>query len=263
LGGLVAIEHGSEGRITDAVILAAGMGSRMNVGGREEIIFKPFIDVGGRAIVERNLGILREQGITRVHVVLGFEHAALRARFEALPALGLELNFVMNAEWEKSNGLSVLATRGAVRGPFLLLMGDHLLEPGIISGLLDGAYQDFGVVLAVDQKIAEVFDLDDATKVKTAAEDPWTRRRIVDIGKTILDYDCIDTGVFLCSADVFGALQEARDASANDDCSLSEGMVLLGRSGRFLAHDVGAARWQDVDTPEMKGNADEWFGDEV
>lgn len=248
--------------MTDAVILAAGMGSRMNVDGREERIFKPFIEVGGRAIVARNLGILAEHGVERVHVVLGFEHAELRARFEALPDLGLELNFVMNDEWMKSNGLSLLVTREELHGPFLLLMGDHLIDPSIISGLLNAGYQDFGVVLAVDQKIAEVFDLDDATKVMTETGDPWTRRRIANIGKTIPDYDCIDTGVFLCSTEVFAALQQARDKSDNDDCSLSEGMALLGRHGRFLAHDVGAARWQDVDTPDMMGNALEWFGAE-
>ena len=258
----MAAEGKSGHRVTDAVILAAGMGSRMNVDGREERIFKPFIEVGGRAIVARNLGILRDQGITRVHVVLGYEHEVLRARFEALPDLGLELNFVMNDEWMKSNGLSLLVTRPHLHGPFLLLMGDHLIDPSIISGLLNGGYEDFGVVLAVDQKIAEVFDLDDATKVMSEVRDPWTRRRIVNIGKTIADYDCIDTGVFLCSTEVFGALQQARDESSNDDCSLSEGMALLGRDGRFLAHDVGAARWQDVDTPDMMGNALEWFGDE-
>ena len=243
--------------VRDAVILAAGMGSRMNVGGTETRIFKPFIRVGGRTIVERNLAILRGAGIERVIVVLGYESDHVRGLFEALPAWGGTFEFVVNPLWKKSNGLSLLATRGVTRGPFVLIMGDHLFDAALLSGLLAADHGDYGVVLGVDRKIAEVFDLDDATKVVTDPADP---RRIVQIGKELATYDAVDVGVFLCSQDAYPALEAAKAASPNDDCSLSEGWRVLATNGRFRAHDVGAARWQDVDTPEMMGNALAWFG---
>ena len=243
--------------VRDAVILAAGMGSRMNVGGTETRIFKPFIRVGGRTIVERNLAILRGAGIERVIVVLGYESDHVRGLFEALPAWGGTFEFVVNPLWKKSNGLSLLATKGLTRGAFVLIMGDHLFDADLLGGLLAADHGNFGVVLGVDRKIAEVFDLDDATKVVTDPADP---RRIVAIGKELATYDAVDVGVFLCSQDAYPALEAAKKASPKDDCSLSEGWRVLATNGRFRAHDVGAARWQDVDTPEMMGNAVAWFG---
>lgn len=243
--------------LRDAVLLAAGMGSRMNVGGTDTRVFKPFIRVGERTIVERNLGLLADAGLERVVVVLGYEAAHVRGLFEALPPWGGRFEFVVNPLWQKSNGLSLLATKGVTRGDFVLLMGDHLFDADLLGGLLATDHGDFGVVLGVDRKIAEVFDLDDATKVVTDPADP---RRIVTIGKELTTYDAVDVGVFLCSQDAYPALEAAKAASPKDDCSLSEGWRVLAKQGRFRAHDVGTARWQDVDTPEMMGNAVAWFG---
>ena len=73
---------------------------------------------------------------------------------------------IVNAEWQKQNGVSVLCADGQVTTPFLLLMGDHLFEPAILERLLLEADRD-QVNLAVDRKISSIFDLDDATKVAT------------------------------------------------------------------------------------------------
>jgi 1L-myo-inositol 1-phosphate cytidylyltransferase len=239
--------------IQDAVILAAGMGSRMRRDGVETEIHKPFIEVGGRTILSRNLEILAACGVTRVTLVVGCRHEAFRAEFERQIETPLEVRFVLNDEWRLSNGVSLLKAEGATEGDFLLLMGDHLLEPALLGGLVEADHGSFGVVLAVDRKIDQVFDLDDATKVLTDG------RRVLDIGKEITNFNAIDTGVFLCTPAVFGALTDARQAQGGD-CSLSDGMQRLAAAGRFVVHDVGAARWQDVDTPEMKGNAELWFG---
>jgi hypothetical protein len=59
--------------------------------------------------------------------------------------------------------------------------------------------------------------------------------------------------VFHCSPVIFEALAEAMDEDG--DCSLSEGMAVLGARGHFFFHDIGDAWWQDVDTPDMKENA--------
>lgn len=239
--------------IHEAVILAAGMGSRMKRDGVETEIHKPFIEVGGRTILSRNLEILAACGVTRVTLVVGYRHEVFRAEYARLIDTPLEVRFVFNDEWRLSNGVSLLKAEGTPEGDFLLLMGDHLLEPALLRGLVAADHGAFGVVLAVDRKIDQVFDLDDATKVLTDG------RQVLDIGKEIERYNAIDTGVFLCTPAVFGALGEARRAQGGD-CSLSDGMRRLAEDGRFVVHDVGEARWQDVDTPEMKGNAELWFG---
>ena len=50
--------------------------------------------------------------------------------------------------------------------------------------------------------------------------------------------------------------QALKSAMFNWNCSLSDGMRLLARNGKFKAFDIGDGQWQDVDTPE----ALEWAG---
>jgi 1L-myo-inositol 1-phosphate cytidylyltransferase len=106
------------------------------------------------------------------------------------------------------------------------------------------------VILAVDPKLDRVFDLDDATKVRREGN------RIVDIGKTIPEYDAFDTGMFLCSPSLFDTLDSAKKEG---NCSLSDGMRILGREGKLRAFDIGEATWQDVDTPQALAYAESIF----
>jgi choline kinase len=102
--------------------------------------------------------------------------------------------------------------------------------------------------LCVDRRVAEVYDIDDATKVKTEDD------RIVDIGKTIPEYDCIDCGVFAVNDALLDSL--AAEEARRGDCSLSDGVKHLARSGRAKVADIGDAFWQDVDTPDAQQRAE-------
>ena len=87
---------------------------------------------------------------------------------------------------------------------------------------------------------AGVFDLDDATKVRLDQD------RVVEIGKSLRNYNALDTGMFHCSPALFGWLETA---AINGDCSLSDGLRLMAQNGTFKGFDIGDAQWQDVDTP--------------
>ena len=97
------------------------------------------------------------------------------------------------------------------------------------------------VILGVDYNIDRIFDLEDATKVKVQGKD------IVAIGKDLVDYDALDTGMFLCGPALFKRLESAKK---DGNCSLSDGMSQLAQERKLKAFDVGDGHWQDVDTPE-------------
>jgi len=154
----------------------------------------------------------------------------------------------VNPDWRKQNGVSVLAAEGHVQPPFFLVMGDHLYEFRILAALLEQGDRS-RVNLAIDRKIASVFDLDDAMKVQTSGDS------IRAIAKDLQVYDAIDTGVFLCSGDIFSALQ--RVEQERGDCSLADGVRLLAGEGKMRVVDVKDAWWQDVDTPAMLARAEQ------
>ena len=140
--------------------------------------------------------------------------------------------------------LSVLAAAAYVPNEFLLLMADHLWEPALLDPILaDRAAPDAdGAVLAVDRDVEGVYDLEDATLVRT--DDAG---RIVDIGKEITKFDCVDTGVFRCTDGLLEAL--AAERATRGDCSLSDGIRRLAQAGRMRTVSIEDAWWQDVDTP--------------
>jgi len=129
-------------------------------------------------------------------------------------------------------------------------MSDHLFDNTIVDLLIESAEVDL-LNLAVDRKIGSVFDLDDAMKVQTAGD------KVVDLGKSLLDYNAIDTGLFVCPQEIFAYLERAK---RNDDCSLADGVRLMAADGKVRAIDIGTAWWQDVDTPEMFREAEKRIG---
>ena len=234
------MKNGEHVAVTDAVILMAGAASRLDG------MLKPLVEIGGRPLISYTLEALERAGIENIHIVLGARGEGLVRGMTGLVPATMQLHTIDNPEWRKQNGVSVLAAAGKVRAPFLLTMGDHLFEYAVIEALLRDGDRSC-VNLAVDRNIEGIFDIDDATKVATEND------RIVAIGKDLTHYDAIDTGVFLCSDDILSGLKRAQ---RNGDCSLSDGIRLLGAEGKARVVEIGDAWWQDVDTPEMLEQAE-------
>ncbi len=225
--------------VTDAVILMAGAGSRLRVPGAA--LPKPLVAVGPQPLIAYAIDALTNVGVKRLHAVVGANGDDLAAAVGRLVPSTMAFSAIPNPNWQKQNGVSVLAAAGKVDSPFFLVMGDHLFDPTILHRLLQ--HSDFNAVnLAIDRKISRIFDLDDAMKVQTRDG------RITAIGKTLTEFDAIDVGLFLASGDVFEYLERALRA---DDCSLADGIRLMAVDGKVRAIDIEDAWWQDVDTPEM------------
>jgi choline kinase len=231
--------------ITKALILAAGNGTRLQL--ESQHLPKPLVPVGGMPLLRRVVLNAHQAGIDHFVIVIGHLGQLVQDYFAQHPIEGITFEWVKNDEYEKANGLSVLKARESLGEPFLLMMSDHIFDPDTARALLQQPLRDGEILLGVDRKLDQVFDMDDATKVRLSDD------VIVDIGKSLTGYDAIDTGLFLCHPALFEALQ----ASLTDgDCSLSDGIRYLARQGRARTFDIQQARWFDVDTPEALRHAE-------
>jgi 1L-myo-inositol 1-phosphate cytidylyltransferase len=231
--------------VPDAVVLMAGAGSRLRASG--ELLSKPLVPVLGRPLISYIAGSLEKAGIQTLHAIVGANGDKLIESLRPLLPGSLHLNPIWNPEWQKQNGVSVLCAAGHVTEPFLLSMGDHLFDPAILPLVLESS-EPSCLNLAIDKKLETIFDIDDAMKVQTSGD------RVVTLGKNLEVYDAIDTGIFLCPAELFDYL---RRAQRDGDCSLADGVRLMASEGKVRAIDIGAAWWQDVDTPKMLAHAEE------
>lgn len=225
--------------VNQCLILAAGNGSRLRP--LSNGMPKPLMRVHGMSLVEHVILDAHQAGIDRFVVVVGYAADAMREWFARYNLEGVSVTLVENSDYHQNNGVSVLKARDCFSSSFLLLMSDHIFEASTARALLEEPLMKGEVILAVDSKLDSIFDLDDVTKVRREAD------HIVAIGKEIPEYDAYDTGMFLCSPELFDALELAMK---DGNCSLSDGMRILGRRGKLRAFDIGEASWQDVDTPE-------------
>jgi histidinol-phosphate aminotransferase len=242
----------NERRITRAIVLAAGLGSRLN----GEEIPKPVRPVRGVPLLVRVLRSLEDVGIREAVIVIGHQGEVVRRVLGATAGLGLEIRFVENANFHAKNGVSLLAAKDFIDRECLLTMSDHLYSPELPRRLMQADLPRGACALGVDRDVARCFDIDDATKVVTKSG------RIVQIAKELVDYDSIDTGVFRIGPELVRELEAV--VAKHGDASLSDGVRALAQRGLFNAIDVGDARWIDVDTPEAMERAEAMirvFGD--
>jgi choline kinase len=233
--------------ISEAVILMAGEGSRLR--GSDNTFLKPFVPLLGRPLISYTLDTLIRVGIKTVDFVVGYESGRMIEQVKQFIPSDLSASFIENRDWQKRNGISLLAAAGHISTPFLLTMSDHLFDGAVVDRLLDSSEPGF-LNIAVDRKLDSIFDLEDAMKVQTS------RNRITDIGKNLRHYDAIDTGLFVCPVLIFDYLERAKSGSRQSDCSLADAVQLMADDKKVRAIDIGNAWWQDVDTPQMLKHAE-------
>ena len=218
------------------LILAAGRGSRLS----EEGVVKPLFLLAGLPLIERVIRSAIEGGADEFYVIIGYKGEQVRNfLLQLAKRLNVPITPIQNDDWQKENGFSVLKARDALNGPFLLLMSDHIFDPAIVQSLLKQPLNDGDVLLAVDTNINNpLVDMEDVTKVRIE------NGNIINIGKTIDDFNGFDTGIFLCTQAIFGALEHA--CEIHNDTTLSAAIRVLAEDKH--AKSVQTSRfWIDVD----------------
>ena len=228
-------------KITKAVIIAAGNGSRLE--GYQNGCPKPLVKVGGMPLLQRVILSAKRIGITELVIVLGYQAARIRKTINSRK-LGVKITWVRNLDWRKPNGVSVLKAEKFVEGRFLLFMSDHIFNANILEKLKKVKIGEECGLLCVDYALATVQNLDDATKVRTVDN------QLIDLGKNLTDFNAIDVGIFMQTPLIFDAL---RRSQAQGDYSLSGGVRVLAEAGRMCTFNIGDSFWQDVDTiPDIR-----------
>jgi CDP-L-myo-inositol myo-inositolphosphotransferase len=201
-----------------AVILAAGMGSRLNMKP------KPLLKVGGIEIILRSMKLLSNH-VDEFIVVAGKFYDEIKSFLEDVP---FKHRIIKNEHPEWGNGYSLKLAKDHVNGKFVLLMGDHIYSEDFIREAIRGEG------LIVDGKPSYI-DIEEATRVKAV------NGRIENIGKGLEDYNFIDTGFFILDDSIFEVANRLPD-----DVSVSD----IIRDARLRVYEVSGYFWTDVDTEE-------------
>ncbi|MBW1998041.1 MAG: NTP transferase domain-containing protein, partial [Deltaproteobacteria bacterium] len=229
------------------LIIAAGRGSRL----QQKYCSKPLVPLLGVPIIERVIRNAVSAGIDDFYVVTGYKGEEVRSYLDELrKRCSVRITHIVNDDWEKGNGISVLKAQEKLKENFLLMMGDHLVEPMIIRKMVDQKLLNGEIVLAVERNTNNpMVNLNDVTKV-------WINNgKLGDIGKDLTRFNGFDTGVFLCSPAIFEAINES--ISGRGDSSLSGGVKWLTEKGKVKIWNTGGRFWIDIDDPEALKKAED------
>jgi len=196
----------------------------------------------GIPLIERVVRSAMEAGADEFYVVTGYQGDQVRTFLNRLSErLEIPIRPLVNEDWHKGNGLSVLKAREHLNEPFLLLMADHLFDPPIARKLMELSLAEDEIAVHVDENTHNLLvDLADVTRVKIE------NGKIKNIGKGLTDFNGFDTGVFLCSPPIFDALERCKEK--NGDSTLYGAVRILAAKGQAKAIKTSGF-WIDVDDP--------------
>jgi choline kinase len=121
--------------VTKAIILAAGVGSRLRP--LTDDVPKCLLDVGGRTILDHQIASLERNGITDFVMVVGYHADRIRTR------LGGRARYIENERYEHTNSLySLWLARDELASGTLILNSDVLALPLAFGRLLESPAPD-------------------------------------------------------------------------------------------------------------------------
>ena len=228
--------------ITSAVLLAAGKGTRMKELTND--IPKPMLAVRGRPILEHIICGLRDAGVRRVQIVVGWRAEVVHGHFGDGAALGVAIEYVTQVVQDGTGRVVELAKDFAGTEPFLLSYGDILIEPsnyrrlvelGDAEGIVSVKHNPGEIAKGGAIFVDEHFTVTDVREKPGPGEptSPWYNAGVYAFRPSIFDYTA------------------RLEKSPRGEYELTDAIRELARaSGRVRALEL-SGEWADVRDPQV------------
>ena len=139
-----------------AVILAAGKGTRLDGAAVKP---KCLVEIGGQTLLQRQIESLRNAGIDRIVIVVGFGADSIRDECDS------DIAFVENVDFAETSSLySLWLAREHLTDGFVVLNCDVLFHPQLLANLLESSHPD--ALLLSDTQTTPLGDEEMKVKLK-------------------------------------------------------------------------------------------------
>lgn len=235
-------------KTTQAVILAAGRGSRMHE--LTEHVPKCLVRLANRPILAWTLDALRANGITDILVIGGWKHEALHAWCDSVR---------FNPEWSRSNMVRslMLASDWMQRAPTLIVYGDGAYGPACIRRALQCSQHDW--CLPIDRQWLDLWQRRFENPLSDAESLLLDGDRLLSIGnraETLAQIHAQFMGLVHLQPAAWNRAsrwlqqKEAQDGAQSidrmDTTGLLQGLLASGEQIRCVDVDGG---WVEIDSP--------------
>lgn len=154
------------GRITQAIILAAGEGQRLKPFTR--LLPKVMLPIAGNPILQYVVEALAQNGVRRIVMVVGYHKEQVQDYFSSGHGFGVEIDYVVQAR-QLGTAHALIQAQYLADDRFLVLAGDNIIDSDTIAPLVNATantmliktqedISKYGVALVDDGLIREVIE---------------------------------------------------------------------------------------------------------
>ena len=231
-------------KINTAVILAAGLGSRLKDRTKEKP--KAFLEIDGRSLIIRSIENLIDKGITKIIIGTGY----LNEFFDGLKAIYPQIITLRNDDYASTGSMYTLYNlRSLVNEDFLLLEGDLLYEKASLDYLTQDSHKD--IILASGKTNSN-------DEVYIEADD---NSNLVNMSKKTEELNSIDgelVGISKISLETFNAMcdyAQKRYASGDMDFHYEDDFVGISKSKGIFIKKIEDLAWCEIDDEDHLNRA--------
>ena len=213
-------------RIEQAVILAAGEGQRL----RPFTASKPkvMIPIANKPILRYVIEAVAQNGIRNIIIVAGYKKDQVIDYFGYGDQFGVEIDYVEQKQ-QLGTAHALKQVKGKVKGKFLALSGDNIIEPATISKIIQE--EPNAILVKEQQNISKYGVIEARDGIVTD---------IVEKPKEALSH-MVNTGVYAFTQDVFELIGQDTDLT-----SVIRNMIAQGYKIKTCE---AAGAWLDVVYP--------------
>jgi UDP-N-acetylglucosamine diphosphorylase / glucose-1-phosphate thymidylyltransferase / UDP-N-acetylgalactosamine diphosphorylase / glucosamine-1-phosphate N-acetyltransferase / galactosamine-1-phosphate N-acetyltransferase len=227
--------------VTKAVVLAAGRGTRM----RELTLSvpKPMVEVSGKPVLSYILEGLRDAGVQKILIVIGYRKEVVIGHFGDGSGLGVEIVYAEQIRQDGTGKVVELAKDFCGGDPFILSYGDILVDastyrlltrPGDADLIVTVRYTEDaskGGAVYVNERF-EVIDLREKQRLEETTTS-WYNAGVYTFNSTIFSY--------------IARLEK----SPRGEYELTDAIRAMARDGKKVKAVEIKGYWADVRDPEV------------
>ena len=231
-------------KITKAVILAAGMGTRLRSIESERP--KGFVCIDNQPLIEISINQLRKNGISQIIIVTGYKSH----HYNALQKKYSFIKTVYNPKYNSSGSMySLFCAKSFIENDhFLLLESDLLYENRAIDSLIDSSKKDLILISGETKAGDEVYV-------------SLRNRLFFFMSKKKKDLPSIDgelVGITKISPELFEIMNNYSESFFNKTLMLDYEDCLNAISGQIeiYCHKIDDLLWTEIDDPNQYNRAE-------
>jgi glucose-1-phosphate thymidylyltransferase len=194
------------------------------------------LPVANRPILEHVIRALRECDIKDIVIVVGYKKERIMDYFEDGKRWDVNIEYVVQAQ-QLGTAHAIKHARDKVKGEFLVLNGDNLIESRAIKDLLNGANGDISILAVIREEVADY-------GVLIVDEDEKKVLKIVEKPKTDVS-NYVNTGVYLFNEEIFQEIEKTK-ASEDGEYGIPTTIAQMIERNYSINYVKSNALWLDV-----------------